>query len=308
MEFKSADLWDGDLDDLVNLKMLRLINPKMPLPGNIFADLVNQETLYIDTNHEEPWNLDGMLASNAKLRILRIETESVHLGKEALEGLQELEEISIEEITFLDDHTFNELESLKKVELTAKFIKEQSEERKSVFPDNMVRDNPGVEYWSVANFAFPRVITYASLGQFCRLGKIGGNQDTEYHFNREKMALEVWPESDVGRGRGCTSRLSGDYLEAAIGGRRRLVNGGRFKDDLTLASGEVVPLAGAGAVLPPLAGNPAPNRNNFSRLCPVQMSDHSPLTFSSPRNRNCRKPRACLIWPNTGSTVSILKV
>ena len=35
----------------------------------------------------------------------------------------------------------------------------------------------------------------------------------------------------------------------------------------------------------------------------MQISDHSPSTFSSPRSRNCRKPRPCLIWPNTGSTV-----
>ena len=30
---------------------------------------------------------------------------------------------------------------------------------------------------------------------------------------------------------------------------------------------------------------------------------YSPLTFSRPRNRNCRKPCAALICPNTGSTV-----
>ena len=47
------------------------------------------------------------------------------------------------------------------------------------------------------------------------------------------------------------------------------------------------------------------DRNSLSRLWPVQMSSHSRFTFSSPRSRNCRKPRACLICPNTGSTVSI---
>ncbi len=35
----------------------------------------------------------------------------------------------------------------------------------------------------------------------------------------------------------------------------------------------------------------------------VHTSDHSPCTFSNPRNRNCRKPRACLICPITGSTI-----
>ena len=48
-----------------------------------------------------------------------------------------------------------------------------------------------------------------------------------------------------------------------------------------------------------------PYVNSLSRLWPVQMSSHSRFTFSSPRSRNCRKPRACLICPNTGSTVSI---
>ena len=50
---------------------------------------------------------------------------------------------------------------------------------------------------------------------------------------------------------------------------------------------------------------PAPKRNSFSRLWPAQMSSHSRFTFARPRSRNCRKPRPCLIWPNTGSTVSI---
>ena len=38
----------------------------------------------------------------------------------------------------------------------------------------------------------------------------------------------------------------------------------------------------------------APKRNSFSRLWPVQISDHSPLTFSRPRSRNCRNPPALL--------------
>ncbi len=41
--------------------------------------------------------------------------------------------------------------------------------------------------------------------------------------------------------------------------------------------------------------------NSFVMLCAVHTMPHSPLTLSMPRNRNCRKPRACLIWPNTGS-------
>ena len=55
----------------------------------------------------------------------------------------------------------------------------------------------------------------------------------------------------------------------------------------------------------PLPARPAPYRNSFSRLWRVQIRCHSRFTFARPRNRNCRKPRPCLIWPNTGSTVSI---
>ena len=36
-------------------------------------------------------------------------------------------------------------------------------------------------------------------------------------------------------------------------------------------------------------------RNSFSRLWPVQISDHSPCTFSRPRSRNFRNPRPCLV-------------
>src|SRR5439155_1067795 len=44
---------------------------------------------------------------------------------------------------------------------------------------------------------------------------------------------------------------------------------------------------------------------NFSRLCAVQISAHSSPTRSTPRRRNWRKPRACLICPFTGSTISL---
>src|ERR1700719_1375832 len=36
----------------------------------------------------------------------------------------------------------------------------------------------------------------------------------------------------------------------------------------------------------------------------MHSSAHSPRTFSSPRKRNCRNPRSCLICPNTGSTMN----
>ena len=40
-------------------------------------------------------------------------------------------------------------------------------------------------------------------------------------------------------------------------------------------------------------------------LCVRQSSAHSPFTFSLPRSKNWRNPRACLICPNTGSTTHL---
>ena len=44
---------------------------------------------------------------------------------------------------------------------------------------------------------------------------------------------------------------------------------------------------------------------SFSTLWVVQINAHSPRTWSWPRNKNCRNPRPCLIWPKTGSTVPL---
>ena len=208
-----GDLWAGDLDNLVNLKELKVETLERSLPENVFADLVNLETLYIgiETYNYEPWSLDGMLTGNAKLRVLSIRTSSetpITLTKEALESLQELEEISINEITSLDDDTFNGLESLKKVELSGAFTDEQIEAREFVFPANMVRDNPSIEHWNIGSFAFPKVTPFASLEQFCRLGQHYGpygqsrivvNQETEHQFNGEKVAIV---STDIGADNG----------------------------------------------------------------------------------------------------------
>jgi len=40
-------------------------------------------------------------------------------------------------------------------------------------------------------------------------------------------------------------------------------------------------------------------------LCVRHSSAHSPFTFSFPRSKNWRNPRACLICPNTGSTTHL---
>ena len=46
-------------------------------------------------------------------------------------------------------------------------------------------------------------------------------------------------------------------------------------------------------------------RNSFSRSCVMQTNAHSRRTFLSPRCEKRRKPRACSIWPNTGSTMTL---
>src|ERR1700716_1409645 len=44
---------------------------------------------------------------------------------------------------------------------------------------------------------------------------------------------------------------------------------------------------------------------SLQRLWAVQTIAHSAWTLARPRIRNWRKPRACLIWPKTGSTVTL---
>jgi len=51
----------------------------------------------------------------------------------------------------------------------------------------------------------------------------------------------------------------------------------------------------------PAAETGALARYSFKRLCAAQSRCHNAETFSTPRRRNCRSPRPCLICPNTGS-------
>jgi len=48
-----------------------------------------------------------------------------------------------------------------------------------------------------------------------------------------------------------------------------------------------------------------PDWKSFNRLCVAQIIFHSACTFSSPRSRNLRNPRASLICPKTGSTTAL---
>ena len=80
-----------------------------------------------------------------------------------------------------------------------------------------------------------------------------------------------------------------------------------FANSAVLTTSAKVPDALGWPIAPCFPVQIDPKRNSLSRLWLVQISDHSPFTFSSPRSRNCRNPRPCLIWPNTGSTVCIRK-
>ena len=66
------------------------------------------------------------------------------------------------------------------------------------------------------------------------------------------------------------------------------------------------PISGPKTAVFALSDGPQPITSpcTFSTLCVRQIKPHSPRAFSSPRNRNCRIPRACLICPNTGSTIA----
>ena len=47
-----------------------------------------------------------------------------------------------------------------------------------------------------------------------------------------------------------------------------------------------------------------PYRQIFNKLWVRHTSRHSPRILANPRSRNRRKPRASLIWPKTGSTIT----
>ena len=65
----------------------------------------------------------------------------------------------------------------------------------------------------------------------------------------------------------------------------------------------------------PKARSPSPGRwrrrrkagQSLSPLWVVQLSAHSPRACRIPRSKNCRWPRPCLIWPNTGSIIALLR-
>ena len=108
--------------------------------------------------------------------------------------------------------------------------------------------------------------------------------------------------------------LSEDYLTAFAGQRQWIATTncagcpgqppGSFANSAALTTSAKVPDALGWLIAPCFLCRLTPKRNSLSRLWPVQISDHSPFTFFSPRSKNCRNPRPCLIWPNTGSTVA----
>ena len=92
MDFEGT-LWAGDLNDLVNLKRLKLTYRELPLPENILAGLHNLEALYVDidlgnsgfkSRGDEPWAPDGMFTGTPNLKVLKINGPNVSLTKETL--------------------------------------------------------------------------------------------------------------------------------------------------------------------------------------------------------------------------------
>ena len=226
-EFR-GNLSNGDLNNLINLKDLQMVPLELPLPENIFSDLTNLETLQLDTDlgnagmkswGDKPWILNGTFTATPNLKILQIDGPNVILTKETLAGLNQLEEINIGEISSLADANFTGLESLREVKLSAKYIDEQSKERKPVFPANMIRNAPGVESWDIENFTFPRVIPYASLEQFCRVHLDHGIRENDgrpvFQVNGERVA-KVSNDNGVCRVGTGEPDKHGDYPESQI--------------------------------------------------------------------------------------------
>jgi putative transport protein len=132
-------------------------------------------------------------------------------------------------------------------------------------------------------------------------------------ITRSMVELPILPGTEVQRGDILTIGGSKRHVEAAIkelgacplcvGRRRRgadwvrLEARGRRERPQAAASPAFCGIGVAADRLHPWA--------SFSRLWAVQTIAHSQRTFSMPRSRNWRKPRACLICPNTGSTTCL---
>src|SRR5271157_5691502 len=92
-----------------------------------------------------------------------------------------------------------------------------------------------------------------------------------------------------------SARSLSEYLLVLSHGRRISLGFGLFGLGLTLC-----------AHYPPQSTPTLQERRQiFKRLWVKQISCHSADTFSRPRNRNLRIPRADLIMPNTGSTMCL---
>ena len=134
----------------------------------------------------------------------------------------------------------------------------------------------------------------------------------EQIYEGNKRALKVAP-----RMRRCNTRSESEYWLTSLPGQAAIDRRQLFLpvDDAhsgRLCAWDVVPNRCGGhstrsvsRVAHAHPGASRPKRNSLSRLWPVQIRDHSPLTLSSPRSRNWRKPRPALIWPKTGSTVAM---
>ena len=100
------------------------------------------------------------------------------------------------------------------------------------------------------------------------------------------------------QGRTCQPRSLSEYLLVLSHGRWISLGFGLFGLGPTLC-----------AHSPPQSTPTLQERRQiFKRLWVKHISCHSADTFSRPRNRNLRIPRADLIMPNTGSTMCLRRV
>ena len=129
-------------------------------------------------------------------------------------------------------------------------------------------------------------------------------------YGRRPVRQPCWWEHRVRRGRpgrpgpGCASdnpsSPSEDYLAVLAGQRQWIATTNfagcpsrppdSFANSAVLTTSAKFLMRWAGPSARAFLCRLTPKRNSLSRLWPVQISDHSPFTFSSPRSKNCRNP------------------
>ncbi len=202
-------LKSGDLDNLVNLKTLKIQIQEEPPPAGILADMESLETLYIYGRADEPWDIRGILTGATKLRSLRMESGPQELTIEEgdFTGLQNLEEININGVGSLEGKIFNGLKNLKSVTLESGRYYSDPKKNPTLLPGETFINSPGVQGWTIRDIIFPGKMPVASIRQLCTTGV--PRNSTNYYINGERVTLigingsickiatgEPWPDGN----------------------------------------------------------------------------------------------------------------